>query len=60
MPRLRGGGRGDQLVMIEVEVPSRLTADQRRLFEELAHTLGSEVKPQEKSFVDKLKEVLGG
>ncbi len=60
VPRLRGGGRGDQQVLIEVEVPSHLTAEQRRLFEELAHTLGSEVKPQEKSFVDKLKEVLGG
>lgn len=60
VPHLRGSGRGDQLVMIEVEVPTRLTSEQRALFEELAHTLGSEVKPQEKSFVDKLKEVLGG
>jgi len=60
VPRLRGNGRGDELVMIEVEVPTRLSAEQRRLFEELAHTLGSEVKPTEKSFVDKLKEVLGG
>jgi molecular chaperone DnaJ len=60
VPHLRGSGRGDQLVMIEVEVPTRLTGEQRKLFEELAHTLGSEVKPQEKSFVDKLKEVLGG
>ncbi len=60
VPRLRGSGRGDQLVMIEVEVPTRLSSEQRRLFEELAHTLGSEVRPQEKSFVDKLKEVLGG
>jgi len=60
VPRLRGNGRGDELVMIEVEVPTRLTPDQRRLFEELARTLGSEVKPTEKSFVDKLKEVLGG
>lgn len=60
VPHLRGSGRGDQLVMIDVEVPTRLTGEQRKLFEELAHTLGSEVKPQEKSFVDKIKEVLGG
>jgi molecular chaperone DnaJ len=60
VPHLRSNGRGDELVMIEVEVPTRLTADQRRLFEELARTLGSEVKPQEKSFVDRLKDVLGG
>jgi len=60
VPHIRSSGRGDELVMIEVEVPTRLNAEQRKLFEELAHTLGSEVKPQEKSFVDKLKEVLGG
>ena len=28
--------------------------------EELAATLGTEVKPQEKSFMDLLKDVLGG
>ncbi len=60
VPHLRSSGRGDELVMIEVEVPTRLTAEQRKLFEELAHTLGSEVRPQEKSFVDRLKDVLGG
>ena len=60
MPILRSSGRGDQLVVVNVEVPTRLTADQRKLFEQLAQTLGSEVRPQERSFFDKLKEVLGG
>ncbi len=59
-PFLRSSGRGDQLVIINVEVPSKLTAEQRKLFEELAATLGTEVRPQERSFLDKLKEVLGG
>jgi molecular chaperone DnaJ len=59
-PHLRSSGRGDQMVTIGVEVPGRLTADQRKLFEQLAQTLGSEVRPQERSFFDKLKEVLGG
>lgn len=59
-PFLRSSGRGDQMVIVNVEVPSKLSADQRKLFEELAATLGTEVRPQEKSFVDKLKEVLGG
>ncbi len=57
---LRGGGKGDQLVIINVEVPSRLSSRQRELFEGLAETLGSEVLPQERSFVDMLKDVLGG
>jgi molecular chaperone DnaJ len=60
VPHLRSNGRGDELVTVSVEVPARLSADQRRLFEELAKTLGSEVRPQERSFFDRLKEVLGG
>jgi molecular chaperone DnaJ len=60
VPHLRGSGRGDELVLIEVEIPTKLTNEQKKLFEELAHTLGSEVKPQDKSFLDSLKEVLGG
>ena len=57
---VRGGGRGDQLVIVNVDIPARLTAEQRQLFEQLAKTLGTEVRPQEKSFLDILKEVLGG
>jgi molecular chaperone DnaJ len=59
VPNLRGNGRGDQLVVVNVEIPKNLTAEQRRLFEELAHSLGSEVRPQERSFLDWLKETLG-
>lgn len=60
VPHLRGSGRGDQKVIVNVDIPMRLSADQRRLFEELAKTMGSEVSPTERSFLDKLKEVLGG
>jgi molecular chaperone DnaJ len=60
VPHLRGGGRGDQLVVINVEVPTRLSSEQRQLFEQLAKSLGSEVRPQERSFLDWLKETLGG
>lgn len=60
VPHLRGSGRGDQLVVINVEVPNHLSADQRKLFEQLAQTMGTEVRPQERSFLDRLKEVLGG
>jgi molecular chaperone DnaJ len=57
VPHLRNNGRGDEMVVVNVEVPARLTADQRKLFEQLATTLGSEVRPQEKSFFDRLKEI---
>lgn len=59
-PHVRSSGRGDQMVLITVEIPTKLTAEQRKLFEELAKSLGSEVRPQERSFLDRLKEVLGG
>jgi len=60
VPHLRSAGRGDQLVVINVVVPKSLSSEQRKLFEQLAASLGSEVKPQERSFIDWLKETLGG
>lgn len=60
VPYLRGNGRGDQLVVINVEIPTRISQEQRELFEKLAKSLGSEVRPQERSFFDWLKETLGG
>ncbi|MCD6577388.1 MAG: molecular chaperone DnaJ [Anaerolineaceae bacterium] len=60
IPHLRHGGRGDQLVIINVNIPSRLTSRQRQIFEQLAETLGSEVLPQEHSFLDTIKDFFGG
>jgi molecular chaperone DnaJ len=59
-PNVQSSGKGDELVIINVETPTRLNPDQRKLFEQLAATLGTEARPQEKSFMDHLKEVLGG
>lgn len=36
VPRLRGGGRGDLLAHVRVEIPTTLTARQRELLEEFA------------------------
>ncbi|MFN2159813.1 MAG: molecular chaperone DnaJ [Anaerolineales bacterium] len=58
IPKLRGNGRGDQLVVINVEVPTRLSSEQRELFEKLASSLGSEVSPQERGILDWLKEAI--
>lgn len=60
VPRLRGAGRGDQLVITNVSIPSQLTVEQRELFEKLAASLGTEVRPQEKGFWDFLKDVING
>ena len=60
IPHLHSSGSGDQLVIINVDIPTRLSAEQRKLFESLSKTLGSEVLPQERSFLDVLKDLLGG
>ncbi len=60
VPKLRSNGRGDQLVVINLEIPTHLNAEQRQLFENLAKSLGSEVHPTERGFLDWLKETLAG
>ncbi|MEP0804314.1 MAG: molecular chaperone DnaJ [Chloroflexota bacterium] len=60
VPYLRRKDRGDQLVIVNVEVPTKLTKEQRELFEKLAKSLGTTVKPKEKGFLDWLNETFGG
>lgn len=66
VPRLRtdgtNSGRGDQLVYVQVEVPTKLTDEQRRLFEQLAETMGGTVTPQKqgKGFFDKVMDFIAG
>lgn len=60
VPFLRRSGRGEQLVIVNVAVPTKLSKEQRELFEKLAESLGTTVKPQEKGFLDWLNEALGG
>ncbi|MEA3397733.1 MAG: DnaJ C-terminal domain-containing protein, partial [Chloroflexota bacterium] len=60
IPRLRGNGRGDQLVVIQVAIPTQLTVEQRDILQTLAHTLGTESVVEEKQgVVDRIKEALG-
>lgn len=60
VPYLRRNGRGDQVVLVHVRTPDKLTARQRELFQELGRTLGKEVVHQpEKGLLSKLKDVLG-
>jgi molecular chaperone DnaJ len=59
-PRLRGGGRGDQLVVTQLVVPTDLTDRQRDLLEELAAEWGTEpLDKRDEGFFGKIKDALG-
>lgn len=60
IPHLRNNHRGDQLVVINVDIPRTLSDEQRVIFEQLANSLGTEVTPQERGFFDKLKDTILG
>lgn len=44
MPDLHGRGTGDELVRVSVEIPKRLTSEQRKLMEEFARVSGERVR----------------
>jgi len=56
LPSARTGRTGDQHVQVLLEVPRKLTRDQRRLLEEYAETEDASVLPERKGFLDRLKE----
>jgi molecular chaperone DnaJ len=56
VPRLQGSGRGDLFVNIDVRIPSKLTREQRKLFEQLRETLPAENEPHEKGIIDRVKD----
>jgi len=56
MPSLRGGRQGDQLVRVQVEVPTSLSSEQRKLLEEFARVSGDAAEPTSKSFFEKAKK----
>jgi len=56
LPNLRGGRQGDQLVRVQVEVPTTLSSEQRKLLEEFAKISGDANEPTSKSFFEKAKK----
>jgi molecular chaperone DnaJ len=55
IPDVHGRGRGDELVKVIVEIPRRLSAEQRRLIEEFAKISGEDPDSRE-SFTDRIKK----
>ena len=57
IPRLRGSGRGDQLVRIKVVVPTKLKEKQKKILQQFADAAGDNLNPEEKGFMDKIKDL---
>jgi len=57
LPSLGSAARGDQLVRIFVEVPTKLTSRQRELLENFAEESGTEVSPVTRGFLEKLRDL---
>jgi molecular chaperone DnaJ len=56
MPGLRSGQPGDQLVRVHVEVPTHLTAEQRKKLEDFALASGDADEPVGRTFFEKAKK----
>ena len=60
VPHLRRSERrGDQLITIRVVVPTKLTAQQKKLLQELGQSLGTEQLGDDRGFFDKLADAIG-
>ena len=58
-PNVQGYGKGDQLVKVIVEVPTKLSAQQKDLLHAYAESVGENVSPMQKSFLDHMKKFFG-
>ncbi len=58
-PDVHGYGKGDQLVKIVVETPTKLSSQQKELLKKFAEISGDEVEPLRKGFLNKMKDFLG-
>jgi len=56
VPEVQGRGRGDMVIHIDVRIPSKLTREQKKIFEQLAETLPVSNEPHEKGLFEKVKD----
>lgn len=56
IPALRGGRKGDLLIRVQVEVPTKLNSDQKAKLEDYAEACGDPANPVSESFVEKAKK----
>jgi molecular chaperone DnaJ len=57
MPVLQGRGRGDMVIQIDVETPTRLSGKQKEILRSFQETETGAESPQSKGFFDKVKDI---
>jgi len=56
VPHVNGHGRGDLVLHINVIIPTKLTREQKKLFEQLLDLLPAENQPAEKGIFERVKD----
>ena len=59
VPHLNSRARGDLYVHLDVQIPKKLSREQRKAFEELKELLPTENTPHEKSVFEKVRDFFG-
>lgn len=60
IPVLNKNDRGNQMVTVNVHIPTSLNKEQEELLTSLGKTMGTDIKIQERSFFDKVKDAFSG
>jgi len=60
LPNLRSGRRGNEIVQVLIEIPSKLSREQKELLRKFAATEDKEVLPESKGFFERVREYLTG
>jgi molecular chaperone DnaJ len=60
MPVLQGRGRGDLVVEVKVETPTKLTKEQKAILAQFRDTETGDENPECRSFLDRLKDAISG
>jgi molecular chaperone DnaJ len=59
VPQVNARVRGDLYVHLDVQIPKKLTREQRKIFEQLGEVLPVENSPHEKSVFEKVRDFFG-
>ena len=60
MPVLQGRGRGDLVIEVQVETPTKLSARQKEILREFQDTETGDECPESRGFFDRLKDAFSG